>query len=209
MTAGKQQIRTVGAVLFEEFELLDVFGPLEMFGVYPETFKLITVAERAGRIISGQGPKAIADYGFDDSPHIDILLVPGGRGTRREVSNERLLNWLKRIAGDAEFITSVCTGAALLAAAGALEGKRATSNKKAFPWVVTQGQTVRWVAEARWIEDGNTVTAAGISAGMDMALRLVERILGTAQAEQAARWAEYEWHSDASWDPFAKQAGLV
>jgi transcriptional regulator GlxA family with amidase domain len=99
---------------------------------------------------------------------------------------------------------SVCTGSALLARAGLLDGIRATSNKRAFDWVVSQGPAVKWIGQARWVEDGKFATSSGVSAGIDMALAIIARVLGTETAEKDAIGMEYEWHRDAAWDPFAK-----
>lgn len=202
-------MKTVGALIFPGFELLDLFGPLEMFGLLPERFTIRLVAERERQVRSGQAPVARADDLFADGRHYDILLVPGGPGTRSEVDNGALLDWLRAQAESAEFVTSVCTGSALLAKAGLLDGRNATSNKKAFAWVQAQGPKVRWQAKARWVEDGRFLTSSGVSAGMDMTLALIARLHGEAQARQVAAWAEYDWHSDPNWDPFAEIYGLA
>lgn len=201
--------KTLGVLLFAEFELLDVFGPLEAFGHAKDWFRIVTVAERPGPVTSSQGPRAMADHGFDDCPPLDILLVPGGMGTRREVNNASLVEWIARQARGAEATTSVCTGAALLARAGVLDGRRATSNKRSFAWVTEQGPKVEWVRQARWVDDGNVVTSSGVSAGIDMALYLIGRIAGPAARDEIATRMEYEWQSDAAHDPFAKVWGLV
>jgi transcriptional regulator GlxA family with amidase domain len=201
--------KTVGVLLFPEFELLDVFGPLEAFGHAKDWFRIVTVAERPGPVASSQGPRAMADHGFADCPPLDILLVPGGMGTRREINNPALVDWIARQARGAETTTSVCTGAALLARAGVLDGRRATSNKRSFSWVAEQGPKVEWVRQARWVDDGNVVTSSGVSAGIDMALHLIGRIAGPAARDEIATRMEYEWQSDATHDPFAKVWGLV
>ena len=195
--------KTLGVLLFPEFELLDVFGPLEAFGHAKDWFRIVTVAERAGPVTSAQGPRAMADHGLADCPALDMLLVPGGMGTRREVNNPALVDWIARRAREAETTTSVCTGAALLAKAGVLDGRRATSNKRAFAWVAEQGPKVHWVRQARWVDDGTVVTSSGVSAGIDMALHLIGRIAGPAVRDETATRMEYEWHSDATADPFA------
>jgi putative intracellular protease/amidase len=104
----------------------------------------------------------LADYGFPDCPPLDVLLVPGGPGTRQEVDNPVLIDWLATRGADAEIISSVCTGAALLARAGLLDGRAATTNKQAFAWVTEQGPRVRWVRRARWVDDGRVVTSSGV-----------------------------------------------
>jgi transcriptional regulator GlxA family with amidase domain len=202
---------TVGIVLFEGFELLDVFGPCEAYGSHhlDGAFKLVTVAANGGRVASAQGPSAVADFALDTAPHLDLLLVPGGIGTRREVDNPALLDWLRTRSAGAALVTSVCTGAALLARAALLDGLRATTNKRAFAWVVSQGPAVNWIKQARWVEDGKFATSAGVSAGIDMALALIARIVNADAAEAVALTMEYEWHRDPAWDPFAKIHGLV
>lgn len=194
---------STGIVIFQDFEILDVFGPIEMFGMYPETFEVRLVAETQGALASVQGPRCLADDSFDEAKKYDVILVPGGRGTRREVDNLQLLQWLRDQAATAKHITSVCTGSALLAKAGVLDNRRATSNKMNFEWVASQGPKVNWVYEARWVQDGNILTSSGVSAGMDMSLALIRCILGEKAANDAALWAEYGWHKDPEDDPFA------
>ncbi|MGB5707113.1 MAG: DJ-1/PfpI family protein [Arenicellales bacterium] len=203
------KVLNVGVILFENFELLDVFGPLEMLGMYPETFSLHMLGQHAGAVRSAQGPRVALDSTFDQVGQYQILLVPGGAGTRIEVSNQALLNWLSNQAENAQYVMSVCTGSALLAASGLLEGRRATTNKNAFQWVTGFGHRVTWIKQARWVVDGNYFTSSGVSAGIDMSLGLIEEIMDRSSAEQAAIWAEYQWNRDPSNDPFASIAGLV
>ena len=125
------------------------------------------------------------------------------------MSNEVLLDWLKRRSGEADVVTSVCTGAALLARAGLLDGRSATTNKASFSWVVEQGPAVRWVRQARWVEDGRFVTSSGVSAGIDMTLAVIARVAAPETAEGIAVRMEFDWHRDPGWDPFAKIHGLV
>jgi transcriptional regulator GlxA family with amidase domain len=201
--------QSIGVVLFDQFELLDVFGPLEMFGLLPQHFQISLVAESGDRVASAQGPRSLLDYRFDNSPDFDILLVPGGRGTRREVDNPVLQDWLRQQSASARYITSVCTGSALLARTGLLDGRRATTNKAAFEWVASQGTNVAWQTRARWVADDRFFTSSGVSAGMDMALALIAQILDDVTAEQVATWAEYEWQRDPGRDPFAEIYGLA
>ena len=194
---------SVGIVLFPDFEILDAFGTVEMLGMYPETFQLHMVAETRGHVASAQGPNCLAEDGFGDGNDYDAILVPGGQGSRREVNNRSMVEWLRRQATQAQFVTSVCTGAALLARAGVLDGRKAATNKMNFDWVASQGPHVHWQYDARWVEDGNIFTSSGVSAGMDMTLALISRILGEKAADDAALWAEYSWHKDPAIDPFA------
>ena len=200
---------SVAVVLFEEFELHDVFGPLETFGLLPEQFDIFLTAEKGDVVTSRQGPKPVIDYRFENCPVFDILMVPGGPGTRHEVDNPVLLAWLQSRAQVAQFVTSVCTGSALLARAGLLDGRRATTNKAAFEWVASQSEKVDWQKQARWVEDEHFFTSSGVSAGIDMSLALIARLAGDEAAQQVANSAEYEWHRDPAWDPFAIQCGLL
>jgi transcriptional regulator GlxA family with amidase domain len=201
--------KTLGTLLFPGFELLDVFGPLELFGHLKSQLRLAIVGPSAGPVKSAQGPETLAEFGLDDAPALDLLLVPGGIGTRTAVNETRLIEWIRSRAAAAELVMSVCTGAALLARAGALDGRRATTNKRAFAWVESQGPKVEWVRQARWVRDGNVVTSAGVSAGMDMALAVIADLYGERASEELALVAEYEPHRDPTWDPFAARHGLV
>jgi putative intracellular protease/amidase len=201
--------RTIGVVLFEGFELLDVFGPLEMFGLAADDFEIRLISEHGGVVSSRQGPKSVCDAAFSSSPALDLLLVPGGIGTRREVNNPVLLDWLKTRSEQAELVTSVCTGSALLAKAGVLDGVRATTNKLAFAWASSQSEKVLWQRQARWVEDGKFFTSSGVSAGIDLSLAVIARLVSDRAAEQAANFAEYSWQRDADRDPFAELHGLV
>jgi transcriptional regulator GlxA family with amidase domain len=201
--------RRLGVLLFPDFELLDVFGPVEMFGNMQGVVDVVMVAREAGPVSSAQGPRVHADHGFDDCPTLDLILVPGGIGTRAGIDDARLVGWLRERAAQAEVVMTVCTGTALLAVTGQLDGRRATTNKMFFAWVAEQGPAVEWVKAARWVEDGKFVTSSGVSAGMDMALAVIARLAGRETADMLALATEYEWHRDAGWDPFAKAHGLV
>jgi putative intracellular protease/amidase len=203
------QIKCLGVILFPGFELLDVFGPLEMFGHLQGVVETRLVAQAAGAVSSAQGPAAVAAHGFADAPRLDMLLIPGGIGTRTEIDNPVMLEWLRPRVAAAELVMTVCTGTALLARIGALDGRRATTNKAVFHWVAEQGPNVEWVKQARWVEDGKFVTSSGVSAGMDMALAVIARLCGPEMSRALALGTEYEWHEDANWDPFAKAHGLV
>ena len=203
------KVRTVGALIFPGFELLDVFGPMEMFGLLEDRYDLHLVAPAIGEVKSAQGLSAHADREIGEPQRYDIVFVPGGRGTRVEIDNTALLDWISKTAQQAEFVLSVCTGSALLAKAGLLNGKRATTNKAAFTWVSEQGPMVEWIPKARWVEDGKFFTSSGVSAGMDMALAAIAAMHGIETSRDVATWSEYGWHEDKDWDPFAEVHGLV
>jgi putative intracellular protease/amidase len=198
-------LRTLGAIFYEGFELLDVYGPLEMFGsLGPQSLSIATIAEQAGPVASAQGPKTVAAHGFADAPKLDLLLVPGGIGTVAQLGNAALLEFLRARARTAEVTMSVCSGSALLARAGLLDGRRATSNKMFFELATSQSEKVAWVEKARWVEDGPFVTSSGVSAGTDMALAVIAKLWGPERARLVADLTEYEWQSDPARDPFAK-----
>ncbi len=193
----------IGAVLFPRFELLDVFGPLELFGMLRGRVSITMLATSPGEIASDQGPGAVANARLMDELEFDLLLVPGGYGTRPLVEDDVFLDAIRSCARRSRLIASVCTGASVLAAAGLLDGRRATTNKIAYDWVLNQGSAVNWVRKARWITDGNVWTSSGVSAGMDMALAIIDKEFDRETALEAARQAEYFWHEDSTNDPFA------
>ncbi|MGB6058037.1 MAG: DJ-1/PfpI family protein [Microthrixaceae bacterium] len=201
--------RRVGVVLFEGFELLDVCGPLELFGKLPEMFSIELLAQSSGPVTSAQGFALVATESFEDATTPHIALVPGGVGTRALVEDTAFVEWLAAWAAAAEFVTSVCTGAGLLGAAGLLDGYRATTNKRAFDWPRSQAPQVEWVAEARWVQDRNRWTSSGVAAGMDMTLGLIAHLHGRGLAQELADAIELEWHTDPTWDPFAALNGLT
>ncbi len=202
-------MNTVGALIFPGFEVLDLYGPLEMFGLLMGEMEIRIVAEQAEPVASGAGPRTAVDDLMADRDDYDVILVPGGGGTRQEVNNQALLDWIVSASEKAELTTAVCTGSALLAKAGVLDGRKATTNKAAYAWATAQGPNVAWQRQARWVEDGKFMTSSGVSAGTDMGLAIVARLFGAEKAEQVAVFAEYEWHRDPGWDPFAKVHGLV
>jgi len=202
--ANAQPTLTLGAIFYEGFELLDVYGPLEMFGNVGPELHVITVAQQAGEVTSAQGPKTSAQYGFKDCPPLDLILLPGGIGTLAELQNEAMLAFLRQRSATAQITMSVCSGSAILAKAGLLDGRRATCNKQFFRLLTSESEKVTWIEQARWVEDRNLVTSSGVSAGMDMALAVIARLYGQERAETIAALTEYEWHRDPAWDPFVK-----
>jgi putative intracellular protease/amidase len=193
----------VGAVLFEGFELLDFYGPLEMFGLLEFAARFTIVAEKAGTVSSSHGPCGVAEATMAGSGGFDVLLIPGGIGTRKEIANPPFLAELKRLAEASRLVATVCTGSLLLAKTGLIDGREATSNKRVFQLVTNYAPKVNWIAKARWVEDGKYFTSSGVSAGMDMALAVIARLCGREKSLEIASRAEYEWHEDGSWDPFA------
>ncbi len=194
----------LGALLYNNFELLDAYGPLEMFGCLGDELDIVVIAEHKGPVKSSGGPQTLAEYDFNDAPALDMLLLPGGIGTIPELENAELMNFLQTRCPDIPINMSVCTGSALYARAGLLDGLRATSNKMFFSLASSQSDKVEWVANARWVDAGQYVTSSGVSAGTDMALAVIQRVFGPERALQVADFTEYQWHQDADADPFVQ-----
>lgn len=206
---------TVGILLYPGFEVLDVFGPTEAFGSArypnqqvgdptPRPFHVLYLAEKAGPVRAGNGGdvQVVPDATLHTAPPLDIVLVPGGLGTRGEVHNRVLIDWLRRVDSQVQLMTSVCTGAALLAQAGLLSGRKATTNHAAYDWVVSASpKDIHWTKALRWVDEGKYVTSAGVSAGTDMACYLVQRLFGPEVANATVKGMEYNWGRDPKHQP--------
>jgi len=179
-----------------------------MFGLLENEARITVVAGKTGAVKSSGGPNGMADAALVDAGGFDVLLIPGGIGTRTQMTNAPFLAELKRLAEASGIVATVCTGGFLLARTGLLDGRKATTNKRVFQLVKTNAPKVNWIAKARWVEDDKYFTSSGVSAGMDMALAVIARLRGREKSLEIARRAEYEWHEDSSWDPFAVAAGL-
>ena len=195
----------VAVLLFEDFETLDVFGPVEILGRLKQHYQ-VSFYSLSGGLVNNNHGVSIQTNNIDDLKNgTDIFLVPGGYGTRIEVENILLLHKIREISNSSKFVLSVCTGSALLAKAGLLDGKKATSNKKAFDWVITQGENVNWIRKARWVKDGKFYTSSGVSAGMDMTLGLLNDLHGIEFARKIAFEIEYNWIENMEEDNFYQQ----
>ena len=185
---------TTGILLFEDAEELDFVGPWEVFTMARaghEDDRVVTIAERPGPVRAAKGLRVLPDHSFADAPPLDVVLVPGGQGTRKEVDNPVLLDWLRRSAERCTWVTSVCTGSYLLHRAGLAKGRRVTTHW-AFCETLRQQGEVEVVEHVRYVRDGKLVTAAGVSAGIDMALWLVGQIHGVEHARRTQRFMEYD-----------------
>lgn len=150
------------------------------------------VSESGGTITCAKGLRVESDHALADAPDIDLLLIPGGQGTRAEVNNQPLLDWIAECAKGCTWVTSVCTGALLLTAAGPAKGKRVTTHWGFIEDLRKRGEASEVLADVRYIQDGNVVTAAGVSAGIDMALWLIGQIHGVKHALAVQRGMEYD-----------------
>lgn len=181
----------VAVLLFEDFETLDVFGPVEILGRLKNNYQISFYSILGGLIKNSHGVSILTDNIEDIKDGVDIFLIPGGHGTRKEVDNILLVDKIREISLLSKFVLTVCTGSALLSKTGLLNGKKATSNKRAFDWVITQGENVNWIRKARWTKDEKFYTSACVSAGMDMTLGFLSDIHGIEFARKVAFEIEY------------------
>lgn len=194
-------MKNIYCLFFSNYETLDMMGPVAFLSRLPDT-QLHFVSQTGGLICSQQG-FMIATKALTDLLPQSILLIVGGQGTRPLVNDTAFLQDLTKWVQQSQYCLSVCTGSALLAAAGCLNGRRATSNKRAFSWVKTTSKQVEWQAKARWLVDGKFYTASGVSAGMDMVLGFIADHYGKTQAQTIATHMEYHWITDPTHDDFA------
>jgi transcriptional regulator GlxA family with amidase domain len=198
----------VGILVFDDVEVLDFAGPFEVFsrtrltpGVESRRsddsapFHVFTVAPRPGPVTATGGLRIIPHHDFTTTPPIDLLVVPGGFGTRPLLENADVLAWLRSIAQGARRVTSVCTGALLLARAGLLAGRRATTHWSSLERLAGMDPTITVLGDRRVVDDG-IVTSAGVSAGIDMALAVVAQYFGREVAEETARYIEYPFRAE-------------
>lgn len=192
----------VGVLLFNDFETLDAFGPVEILGRLKEQYKIRFFSLEGGHISNEHGVTVLTERLEKISNGTGIFLVPGGYGTRVEVNNSDLIAAIRSISAASKYVLTVCTGTALLAKTGLLDGKRATSNKRAFNWVCSTGEKVNWIKQARWVVDGKYYTSSGVSAGMDMTLGLLNDLHGHDFAKEVASQVEYRWQENKDEDDF-------
>jgi transcriptional regulator GlxA family with amidase domain len=196
----------VGILIFPNVEVLDFCGPYEVFSVTrlheerrreeSSPFEVLLVAEGADPLAATGGLRVIPDATLETCPPLDILVVPGGWGTRQEISNPRVLTWIAERAKEVTTLTSVCTGAMLLGQAGLLDGRRATTHWRSLDWMRQSFPAVTVEDKLHVVEDGSVLTSAGISAGIDMALLVVVRYFGEAVGRATARHMEYPFPDD-------------
>ena len=186
--------RSIAIVIFDVVEELDFVGPWEIFTfarqLDPEACDVFTVSERGGEVRCAKGLRVLADHSFETAPRADVVLVPGGMGTRTEVDNPRLIEYLRRAGEASELMTSVCTGSFLLERAGLLAGKRATTHWASIDRFRDLG-SVRVVDDERIVDEGAVITSAGVSSGIDMALYVVGRLWGPELARRVQKGVEY------------------
>jgi transcriptional regulator GlxA family with amidase domain len=184
----------IGILLYEGMEELDFVGPLEVFGMAchgRDDARVFTVAETRAPVRAFNGLTVLPDHCFDDAPELDVVLVPGGLGSRKQVENPKLVRWLRDASQGCRWVTSVCTGTLLLHEAGPARGKRVTTHW-GFLEPLRQRGEIEVLDGPRYVRDGNLVTSAGVSAGIDMALWLVGQLFGVERARAVQRMMQYD-----------------
>lgn len=198
--------KRVGILIYDDLEVLDFCGPFEVFSVArnseerrrqePSPFEVLLVSEAGGTIVASGGMKVASQAAFAGCPPLDILVVPGGMGSRREMLNGDLLAFVRTQAAKAELVASVCTGALILGKAGLLDGLRATTHWRALDLLQEVAPAAEVDGASRVVDEGRIMTSAGIAAGLDLALRIVQRYLGEATARATAAHMEYPFPED-------------
>lgn len=187
--------KTIGIVLFKDFEDLDAIGPKEALTMMAKgsggEWQVVLVSEDGQSVESFLNTRYLVDYSYESCPPLDVILVPGGMGTRTEMDNPKHIGFVQKHGAKAEYVTSVCTGALVLHKAGFLKGRRATTHWGAIAELQNLGGDTTVVNDERWVQDGNVITAAGVSAGIDMALYLISLLKDPATAKRVQQMMEY------------------
>lgn len=195
--ASVSRQRLVGILLFNDMDVLDFAGPFEVFSTTynpngEHAFKVVTISQEGHAVLSSYGLTVIPCYSFATCPRLDILVVPGGKGARdRQLFNPSLLQWILRQSSQAEYTASVCTGAFILAQAGLLNGKNATTHAQHINPLALIYPHVTVFKNCRFVESGRIITSAGVSAGIDMSLHIIKKLCGEDAAMQTAKNMEY------------------
>ncbi len=191
--------RTVGILLFNEVEVLDFAGPFEVFSIATllesneKPFIVKTISENGELVTARNGLKVKPDYSFANHPSFDIVIIPGGFGAEQiEINNSSVIEWIKNQQSRVEFMTSICTGALLLAKAGILDGKKATTHWMDIDRLEQEFPNVSVQRDVKFVDEDSIITSGGISAGINMSFHLISRLLGKDVAIKTAKRMEYE-----------------
>jgi transcriptional regulator GlxA family with amidase domain len=188
---------TIGVALFDGAEELDWAGPWEVLAAWAEQWprdgvRVFTLARSDGVVTCAKGLRVLPDETWETVPPLDVLVYPGGRGTRAELKDEAVLDWVRGLAGQGTVVASVCTGSLVLAAAGLLDGRPATTHWQSLELLPTLGRDIEVRPGDRFVDTGEVITAAGVSAGIDMALHLVARLHSPERAREVRRYIQYD-----------------
>ncbi len=187
----------IGIVLFADVEELDAVGPWEVLShwtrFHPEDGYAVITLSRLGEIVQcAKGLEIVPHHSFATTPPLQVLLYPGGHGTRAQLADEAHLDWVRRCKAEGSLMTSVCTGSLVYAAAGLLSGRPATTHWSALNLLTEIDPSIDVRRDDRFVDDGDIITSAGVSAGIDMALHLVARLAGPDRAHQVRRYIQYD-----------------
>jgi transcriptional regulator GlxA family with amidase domain len=187
----------IAVALFDGAEELDWAGPWEVLAAWAQQWpddgvRVFTLARENGTVTCAKGLRVLPDETWETAPPLDVLVYPGGRGTRRELADAAVLDWVRGLNGNGTVVASVCTGSLVLAAAGLLDGKPATTHWQSLELLPTLGREIEVRPEDRFVDNGTVITAAGVSAGIDMALHLVARLHSTERAREVRRYIQYD-----------------
>jgi transcriptional regulator GlxA family with amidase domain len=188
---------SIAIALFDGAEELDWAGPWEVLAAWAahwpdDGVEVFTLAQHDAPVACAKGLRVLPDHTWASAPSIDVLVYPGGHGTRAQLDDEEVLAWIRDVHRDTRITTSVCTGALVLAAAGVLDGRRVTTHWASLDLLATLGEDLDVTGEERFVDTGDVITAAGVSAGIDMALHLVVRLAGEDRARQVRRFIQYD-----------------
>lgn len=192
-----QKTRNVGILLFDDVEVMDFCGPFEVFSVANRTsinnpFNVFTVAEKEKTIYARNNLSINPQYTINNCPILDILIVPGGQGSRKEMNNKVILDWIKLIYPNLELLLTVCTGALIIAKCDLLEGMAATTHHMSLDLMKEIAPKAK-IVEDRYVDNGKIILSGGISAGIDMSLYVIEKLLGKEAVLKTIDVMEYGW----------------
>jgi len=187
----------IGVAVFDQVEELDFVGPWEVLRTWQlfwpdDGAEVFTVAQRLGTITCAKGMRMEPDTTWADAGPLDVLVLPGGQGTRPQIGDEMVRSWLTGLAGTGTLMTSVCTGSLLFADAGLLDGRPATTHWASLEHLAKLGTDIKVRPDDRFVDSGDVITASGVSAGIDMALHLVVRLAGSERAREVRRYIQYD-----------------
>jgi transcriptional regulator GlxA family with amidase domain len=221
--SSQDKPKSIGLLLFQDFEALDVFGPINCLNALSRDFPLNlsiithsltptnTYPTEPGPHNSNFTQAIVPTHTFDNPPEdLEVLFVPGGLGMYLDTQAvKEAVEFIKRVYPKLKYLNTICTGSELIARAGVLDGKRATSNKAFFTQIKANQPQVNWVPKARWVVDGNIYTSSGVTAGIDMTLAFIKDVYGAQYADQITDRLEYDRHTESTEDPFAHKYGLA
>ena len=189
--------KQIGILLFSNVEELDAVGPWEVISFWTRSFpadgyEVTTLSESGGLIECAKGLVVQSQHSYADAPPLDVLIYPGGQGTRAHLRDHRQLEWVRRQRQSVPLMASVCTGSLVYAAAGLLANRPATTHWASMSTLAELDPTIELRPEDRYVDDGDVVTSAGVSAGLDMALHLVQRLAGQERAREVRRGIQYD-----------------